>query len=322
MASNSIPVAIIWTLPYNTMSSYLLLSSGYYFTPFSRIVFLSPIFTNPRPHLYTYPMKAISGRSAMEKEGRILHFEGIRNCRDLGGMITTSNQYIRKGLLLRSAHLKNATANDKYELQHNYHLTEILDLRNVTEQSENPDAPIPGAMHVDMPLIDEEQWGITHEENLPPYEIYPSMDELYVKFITDKPINANIARTVRRIMNHNYDSGAVLWHCYGGKDRCGIVAALILSALGASYPDIKEDYMMTNLEAQIIAEKAYAAVLDRGGPQKEADFEYDANIAKECFIDGAFQAIWKNHGDAISFLKELGGIEEEEIQRFRGRVLE
>ena len=73
----------------------------------------------------------------MEKEGRILHFEGIRNCRDLGGMITTSNQYIRKGLLLRSAHLKNATANDKYELQHNYHLTEILDLRNVTEQSEN-----------------------------------------------------------------------------------------------------------------------------------------------------------------------------------------
>ena len=30
------------------------------------------------------------------------------------------------------------------------------------------------------------------------------------------------------IMNHDFSSGAILWHCTEGKDRCGLVTALVL----------------------------------------------------------------------------------------------
>ena len=63
------------------------------------------------------------------------------------------------------------------------------------------------------------------------------------------------------------------------------------------------------------------SVRERGGPQKEADFEYDANIASESFLDGAFAELVKRYGDAETFLKEEGGVTEEELDAFRNRIL-
>ena len=257
----------------------------------------------------------------MKRDGRLLLFEGIGNCRDLGGLKNTEGQCIREGLLLRSGHLKNASRKDAEDLQKYFSVSEILDLRNTAEQEERPDIEVPGAVHVDVSIFPEMQQGITHEKNLPPYEIWPPMREIYVKFIMEEPVNRNMAAAVRRILVHDYDSGAILWHCFGGKDRCGIAAALTLSVLGVPYSVIKEDYMMTNLEAKRNAENIYRAVLERGGSQKEADFEYDANIARESFLDGAFDALRKNYGDPVSFLREVGGVTDNELERFRERVL-
>ena len=41
---------------------------------------------------------------------RELRFEGIPNCRDLGGIRTKDGRVVREGLLLRSAHLARATS--------------------------------------------------------------------------------------------------------------------------------------------------------------------------------------------------------------------
>ena len=80
--------------------------------------------------------------------------------------------------------------------------------------------------------------------------------------------------------------------------------------------------MMTNIEAKSRAEEAYKKVLERGGPQKEADFEYDANIADENYLNGAFDEMFKRYGNAEAFLKEKGGVTDEELGAFRERMLE
>ncbi len=47
---------------------------------------------------------------------------------------------------------------------------------------------------------------------------------------------------------------AVLWHCTGGKDRTGLAAMLILSALGVDEETVVKDYLLTNeFNAQRIA---------------------------------------------------------------------
>ena len=257
----------------------------------------------------------------MKRDGRRILFEGISNCRDLGGLQNVEGQYIREGLLLRSAHLRNATPTDVHDLQKYFSLREILDLRDTAEQHELPDAVVPGAVHVDAGIFENVQRGITHEMNLPPYEIWPPMGEIYIKFVTEEPINRNLARAVRRVLVHDYDRGAVLWHCFGGKDRCGMVAALTLSVLGVSYEVIREDYMMTNIEAAARAEEARRKVLERGGPQKEADFEYDANIARESYLDSAFDELIKCYGDAETFLRAAGGVTQEEMDAFKAKIL-
>lgn len=260
----------------------------------------------------------------MKRDGRRILLEGIRNCRDLGGLVTKDGRSVREGLLLRSARLTNATANDIRDLKEQFHLSEILDLRNAFEQEEHPDVPFPGVPHIDLPIIDFNAAGITHEElaKLPAYERWPGMAELYSRFITEKPLNHNLAKAVRRILTHDFDRGAVLWHCYGGKDRCGMAAALTLSVLGVPYESIKEDYMLTNLEGKPAAEKAYRSVLERGGSQKEADFEYDANIARETYLDSAFDAMEKIFGGPVPFLMEMGGITQEEMELFQNKVTE
>ena len=257
----------------------------------------------------------------MDRDGRRLLFKGIRNCRDLGGIKNIDGKVIREGLLLRSAHLQNAEPEDVQDLRTYFSLSEILDLRNTDEQTERPDKTVPGAVHVDMSIFPGMLQGITHEKNLKPFEIFPPMQEIYVKFIHEAPLNRNMAAAVRRVLNHDFESGAVLWHCFGGKDRCGMVAALVLSVLGVSYETIREDYMMTNIEAAPVAERVRQAVLDRGGPQKEADFEYDANIARESYIDSAFDAIREAYGEPVAFLKKMGGVTDDELERFRNRLL-
>lgn len=259
----------------------------------------------------------------MERDGRRLLFEGIHNCRDLGGLVTADGGRIREGLLLRSARLTTATPKDIRDLREQLHISEILDLRNTFEQEEHPDVPVPGAVHVDLPILDFQQEGITHEEaaKLPAYERWPRMADLYVKFILEEPLNHNLANAVRRVFTHDYDSGAALWHCFGGKDRCGMVAALTLTVLGVSYDVVKEDYLLTNIVGKPQAERAYAEVLERGGSRREADFLYEANIADENFLDSAFDAIQKQYGDAVTFLMQMGSVTPSEIDAFKKRVI-
>ena len=83
----------------------------------------------------------------MKRDGRRILFEGISNCRDLGGLQNAEGQTIREGLLLRSAHLKDAAPTDIQDLQGFFSLSEIVDLRDTVEQGELPDAAIPGAIH-------------------------------------------------------------------------------------------------------------------------------------------------------------------------------
>ena len=43
----------------------------------------------------------------------------------------------------------------------------------------------------------------------------------------------------------NVDEGAILFNCTAGKDRTGIVAALLLGLVGVSSDDIIYDYTLT-----------------------------------------------------------------------------
>ena len=117
------------------------------------------------------------------------------------------------------------------------------------------------------------------------------------------------------IMNHDYTSGAVLWHCTEGKDRCGLTTALILEVLGVDRKTIMEDYLKTNIVNLPKAIRIRDRLIRTQGKEM-AEAAYQAYIADERYL----RAAWETMGE--DYVGGMPGIDEESISRFKAAVLE
>jgi protein-tyrosine phosphatase len=185
-------------------------------------------------------------------------FEQVANFRDLGGLRTHSGSRVRPGLLYRSASIDWMTEADASVARDVLGLRTVIDLRaahEVTHRSEHP--LLGGAVErVHAPLSNaavEAGWAC-----VPPYGV-----ESYV-------LSLEHARTaVRDAIESLAGPGALpaLVHCAAGKDRTGILVALILDLLGVPEREIEADYCASASQLErvsMIAGRGEVAVLDRG----------------------------------------------------------
>ena len=229
----------------------------------------------------------------------------IQNMRDLGGLPAGDGRKIRPGMLIRSAQLAQADAEDLE------HVAAVIDLRTIREREEMPDR-VHSCRYLPMPVFDEFKPGVSHEGEADRQRL-PDMAVLYGILVRNYA--DSFRKILTAIMQHDFSEGAVLWHCTEGKDRCGITTAMVLELLGVDRGTIMEDYLKTNLvnlpKAAAIREKVAA---ERG--QEFADSVYQAYIADEKYLRAAWEAI----GD-ISLPEKLG-ISAEAVEAFRNTVLE
>ena len=237
----------------------------------------------------------------MNTERRIT-FEGISNCRELGGLPAAGGRRIRKGLLLRTGNLYAATEADKKELCSRWHLSLIVDLRTSNGQRRRPDADIPGAEHLSVPVFEEEMLGISHggsQEVLFNGQPLPDMEKLYR--------NITLAPGCR---------------AQYGKDRCGMTAAFLLTALGADRETILRDYLISNETAEAKGNKYYDQFIAAGRGEAAAELVRNAFIVKESYLKGTFEAAEEKYGSMDGFLAEGLEIPAGLIKEFREKVLE
>ena len=255
---------------------------------------------------------------------RVIRFQGIRNCRDLGGLTVEDGRQIRRGRLLRSAHLGEATQEDIQALQQ-HNLVMIVDLRTSEEQFERPDCEVPGAVHRPMPVFENAEAGITHERGMAKRlrRMPPDMRELYRSAILDDTLRSNLGEALRILIRRNLEDheSAILWHCTEGKDRCGILSASILLALGATRETVMEDYILTNATSAARAQAYYERTLAEGFDERAARIVYGAMIADERYMEAVFEEIDRRYGDDCGFLREGLAVPEELLEAFRQEML-
>ena len=158
--------------------------------------------------------------------------------------------------------------------------------------------------YLHIPIIEDAAAGITHEQGTDS-QPHPDMAFLYRKAAEE--CGASFRRVLLAIMEHDYSQGAVLWHCAGGKDRTGIVAALILEALGADRGDIMADYLETNA-----AIREYFHL----SPGEDLAGRVDpAWLADERYLQAAWDAMGGN------YLRDVLWIDECTVSAFRKKVL-
>ena len=175
--------------------------------------------------------------------------EGI-NFRELGGYLTEDGRKIKWHKLLRCGSMAQLTKNDVDYLDQ-YGVRYIVDLRSSEESSYSPDKypdkaqyfqdtvyPFSFSLFKNLGIINNMRLGASN------------MDfgrQTYLQMLLDPHAQAAYRKMFNVLLENDKEGKSVVFHCTAGKDRTGVAAFLILSALGVSEKQIVEDYLYTNL---------------------------------------------------------------------------
>ena len=172
---------------------------------------------------------------------RHIAIEGTHNIRDLGGYHTVRGTTIPARRFLRADCLHRLAPGGTDRLV-GEGLRCVIDLRTKNEVSNAPSLfqGLTEVEYINLPLFDD----------LSPTAL-ASVDAEHSHPLVPFYIAALETRgaAVRDILSHiaQVREGAVLFNCTAGKDRTGIIAALLLALAGVSDDDIIEDYVLTEL---------------------------------------------------------------------------
>ncbi len=171
---------------------------------------------------------------------RHLALPGVHNIRDLGGYATARGTRTpwRRFLRADSPHALDEAGQAKLQAEG---LATVIDLRSQPEVEENPN---PFARRKGVAYVNQPVFRAMAPAALAAVGDQPGTDPLlhFYQSALDKRHEA-----LREIMAliAGAGEGAVMFHCTAGKDRTGIVAALLLGLAEVSAEDIVADYTLT-----------------------------------------------------------------------------
>ena len=198
----------------------------------------------------------------MKTGSRDVPLDSAFNVRDLGGLGVEVGSRVRRGRAFRGDGLHRLSAADVATLS-SLGITQVFDLRSASELARDGTGPFAGpiARHVHVPLV---------RVSLSPFD--PEIDwrtlnlrDRYLDMLEEG--QAAIRTIVESLAGE--DARPLIFHCSGGKDRTGVVAALILRAIGVEEDVIVSDYSMSerNLARAV---REYREHLETSGLGEEA----------------------------------------------------
>ncbi len=170
---------------------------------------------------------------------RLVALEAVHNFRDLGGYATTDGRTTKWRTLFRADGLYRLTPGD-IEVLEPLGLKTVIDLRSDAELDERGRFPVdvhPVVFH-HLPIVDA-TWA---DLERPKYE----RDEDFLIWAYQEMLTVGAPRFALAFdALAETDALPAVFHCAAGKDRTGLLAALLLGALGVSHDDIVADYVLT-----------------------------------------------------------------------------
>jgi protein tyrosine/serine phosphatase len=181
-----------------------------------------------------------------------LAIDGLVNARDLGGLRTRDGRIVRTRQVIRSDNPKGLTDKGQEDLSQVVAPALIVDLRMVLEVArEGYTIGHDPARVVNLPMLP--QSGVTQEQI-----DAGAADNLVEDYLRQIDVNAgSIVEALRLIADPG--NRPVVVHCTAGKDRTGIVVAMLLDILGVDHEVIVADYHVTSANMGPILERIRSA---------------------------------------------------------------
>ena len=262
-----------------------------------------------------------------------LGLAGVENARDLGGYATKDGRRVKIGVLLRSGKLSSATEEDVATLKTGYRLTLILDLRTTAETAAAPDVPIVGVKNVAVRILDEnakDSSSLMSSQYVGRADSVEDMvrlirdgaltDDFYTGALTSEHMRRQYREVFMKALSNG--TGSTLFHCTGGKDRTGIAAVLLLTALGVDRETCLQDFELTNdfLRAKVDLVTAQAKAFT-DDPQLLASVAALTGVDR-FYMARLFDEADAKYGSMTDFIKRGLGLSDSDITALRALCLE
>ncbi len=246
---------------------------------------------------------------------RVIPLEGAVNFRDLGGFTTAEGATVRWRLLFRSDSLHDLTPADVAVLRDELGLVTVVDLRSPEELARTRTYPLHAVADVlhhpifreaDRPRDEDREEAARRRAELTLAQMYLGMFDR---------LGDNLAAGVSAVATA---PGPAVFHCAAGKDRTGVMAAVLLSLLGVPEDAIAADYAATTAALPRIHERlrtmpGYEATM-RELPPETMHANYET-------MEQLLVAVAERWGSVAGWAREHG-IDDEAVAAFRARVLD
>jgi len=248
----------------------------------------------------------------LDPPNRRLPWDACYNAREVGGYPTADGGALAWQRLVRTDNLSRLTPDGQAALVE-YGVRTIIDLRDPSELAMEPHAfltpsdQVSAPAYYNLPLIrfDDLGWQAATQTLTSTPSYYCSTLDYF------KPQVAAIMRAVAAT-----DEGSVLIHCHAGKDRTGLVVALLLAVAGVDSALIAQDYALSNHYLQPWYEQMLAQHAD--DPERQKQMRADFNAQPQFMLD-VLAHLDTRYGGIRAYLLAVG-LAELEIEQIRARL--
>lgn len=268
------------------------------------------------------PAAPVMPLAVAEPHERLLPLQGGRNFRDLGGYGTVDGQHIKWGLLFRSGSMHGLTDGD-YTYLEQRGIRVVCDFRDTRERAAEPvNWPGSGAPRV---LSDDYRLDMAgfmpagDAKNWTPEQARGAMTASYPRLLVQ------FHDQYRRMFAELLAGHAPLaFNCSAGKDRTGVAAALLLTALGVPRPTVIDDYLLTNryLDARMLVSKDAKATAANPLAQVSPAVAQAMVAADRRYIEAALAVLDAHPGGAQGWLRDKMGLSTKDAARLGRLYLE
>jgi Protein tyrosine/serine phosphatase len=233
----------------------------------------------------------------LTRNQRMINLEMIKNVRDIGGYETQSGHFTKAHKYVRAATPSGISENDK-ETLYQYGVRVIIDLRSAKEIEEVPNK-LKGYKDIIYYHIDVFN-DPTASVVLGKMDDFKDMGELYIVMLDH--LKASFKAVFDLLIKHNDKN--VLYHCSAGKDRTGVISALLLDLAGVYHYDIIKDYSESYENNKEINEKLMKMMPEVAEHYLQSDPIYMMKMINH---------IENNYGSSKEYLLSIG-VKEEDLE--------
>lgn len=244
----------------------------------------------------------------------------LTNFRDIGG-VSVKNGRLKEGYFYRSSQLVDLDQSDSYYLMNTCKISKIYDFRSPKERKEAPDKKLGKVSYESIDLLEStnKKDSVSLQAMLKnANNIEAALLTTYEDLVKSDSASIGYRQFLEDILARN---SPCIFHCFAGKDRTGVAAALILKIAGASNQDILADYLQTNQSRKKANEILLSPYKDQMDKKTYHALQTALSVKKEYLIHAADQ-IKERYGCFDSYLERGLGLDRDFQHRFRKQFVE